>query len=60
MSSVEFETPVPANERSKIHALDHAATGIDKSLTYSFYLAMKKHHKAQEIEYKFKIFIVKS
>jgi len=60
MLSVEFETPVPANERSKIQTLDHVATGIDKSLTYSFYLAMKKHHKAQEIENQLAISIVKS
>jgi len=60
MPSVEFETPVPANELSKIHTLDHVATGIDKSLTYSFYLAMEKHHKAQEIENKLAIYIVKS
>ena len=41
------------------HVLDHVATGIDTSLTYSFHLAME-HHKKQERENKLAIFIVKS
>ena len=39
------------------HVLDHAATGIDNSRTYSFHLKMEHHHKEQESENKLAIFI---
>lgn len=55
-----IKTSIPANERQQTHSLDHAATAIDKSLTHSFYLAMEKHHKAQESENKLTILIFKS
>ena len=59
MPSVELNTPIPANKRSQLHALDHAATGIDNLLTYSFHMAMDQHYKTQEIENKLAILIVK-
>jgi hypothetical protein len=34
MPSGGFESTIPASERLQTHALDHAATGIDNSLSY--------------------------
>jgi len=50
MPSVEFKTPIPLNERSQTHSLDHAATGIASSISYLFHLAMEQYHKEQESE----------